>query len=185
MKYIGTADYKHDTPPCTGILITNLGTPDAPTAPAVRRYLAEFLSDPRVIETSKLIWWPILHGIVLRTRPRRSAEAYAKVWTDEGSPLLAISKKQLAAIETQLRDDFSGPVRIELAMRYGNPSIESALEKLRQANARRLLLFPLYPQYSVTTTETVSTLGRVKTVTRDPDRTCASPMTRVVAPRTS
>ena len=92
-KYTGNPDYIHDKPACTGILLTNLGTPDAPTSTAVRRYLAEFLSDPRVIELSKPLWWLILHGIILRTRPRRSAEAYSKVWTDEGSPLLHISKK--------------------------------------------------------------------------------------------
>lgn len=164
MKYIGAPDFKHDTPPCTGILITNLGTPDAPTASAVRRYLSEFLSDPRVIETPKLIWWPILHGIILRTRPRRSAEAYAKVWTDAGSPLLAISKKQTEALSRQLGEDFPGPVTIELGMRYGNPSIKSALEKLRQANAQRVLLFPLYPQYSAATT--ASTLDAVTQVLR-------------------
>lgn len=164
MKYIGTPDFRHDSPPCTGILITNLGTPDAPTVSAVRRYLAEFLSDPRVIETSKFIWWPILHGIILRTRPRRSAEAYAKVWTEQGSPLLEISRKQVERISSQLQDDFPGPVRVELAMRYGNPSIASALEKLRRANARRLLVFPLYPQYSAATT--ASTLDTVTQVLR-------------------
>ena len=152
MKYTGTPDYRHDTPPCTGILLTNLGTPDEPTAPALRRYLAEFLSDPRVIETSKLIWWPVLHGIILRTRPRRSAAAYAKIWSEDGSPLLAISRKQAAASAEQLASSCRGPVRVELAMRYGNPSIASALNRLRAANARRLLVFPLYPQYSAATT---------------------------------
>ena len=152
MKYTGTPEYHHDSPPCTGVLLTNLGTPDEPTAAALRRYLAEFLSDPRVIETSKLIWWPLLHGIILRTRPRRSAAAYAKIWSEAGSPLLAISRKQAAAVAEQLAISCHGPVRVELAMRYGNPSIASALGRLREANARRLLVFPLYPQYSAATT---------------------------------
>jgi ferrochelatase len=152
MKYTGTPDYRHDTPPCTGILLTNLGTPDEPTAPALRRYLAEFLSDPRVIETSKLIWWPVLHGIILRTRPRRSAAAYAKIWGEDGSPLLSISRKQAAAVTEQLAASVRGPVQVELAMRYGNPSIARALGRLRAANACRLLVFPLYPQYSAATT---------------------------------
>lgn len=151
-KYTGDKKYVHDTPPCTGILLTNLGTPDEPTAAAVRRYLAEFLSDSRVIETPKLIWWPILHGIILRTRPKRSAEAYGKIWTDSGSPLLTIANQQAKAISEQLADRVNGPVRVELAMRYGNPSIRSALNKLRDGNARRIIVFPLYPQYSATTT---------------------------------
>lgn len=152
MKYKGNADYKHDTPACTGVLITNLGTPDAPTPAALRKYLAEFLSDPRVIETPKFIWWFILHGIILRLRPRRSAEAYEKVWTDNGSPLLDISIKQADKIQTEISKRIDGPVKVELAMRYGHPSIESGLEKLRAANANKILVFPLYPQYSAATT---------------------------------
>jgi len=152
MKYKGNPDYKHDTPACTGILITNLGTPDAPTPKALRKYLAEFLSDPRVIETPKLIWWFVLHCIILRIRPRRSAEAYEKVWTENGSPLLDISLKQANKIQTEISKRVDGPVKVELAMRYGNPSIESGLEKLREANAKRILIFPLYPQYSAATT---------------------------------
>ncbi len=151
-KYKGNPEYKHDSPSSTGILITNLGTPDAPTPAALRTYLAEFLSDPRVIEVPKLLWWFALHGLILRTRPKRSAKLYKKVWTDEGSPLLSISKKQSKGIQTLLDEQFSGNVKIELAMRYGNPSIESGLEKLLAANVRRLLIFPLYPQYSATTT---------------------------------
>jgi protoporphyrin/coproporphyrin ferrochelatase len=161
-KYKGTADYAHDTPACTGILISNLGTPDAPTASAVRRYLAEFLSDPRVIEMAKPLWWLILHGIILRTRPRRSAEAYGKIWTEEGSPLLQISKKQTMLIAKQIREKNRGPIHVELAMRYGKPSIASALEKMRQLNVQRLLVLPLYPQYSATTTaSTFDAVARV------------------------
>ncbi|MAS82162.1 MAG: ferrochelatase [Legionellales bacterium] len=152
MKYKGNPDYKHDTPACTGVLITNLGTPDAPTPTAVRKYLGEFLSDPRVIETPKIIWWVVLHCIILRIRPRRSAEAYKKVWTENGSPLLDITIKQVNKIQTELSKRMNGPVKVELAMRYGNPSIEAGLEKLRAANAKRILIFPLYPQYSAATT---------------------------------
>ncbi len=152
MKYKGNPEYKHDSESCTGVLITNLGTPDAPTPAALRKYLAEFLSDPRVIETPKLIWWFILHGVILRLRPKRSAEAYEKVWTENGSPLLDISIKQANALRTEIEKRTSDNVKIELAMRYGNPSIESGLEKLRNANANRILIFPLYPQYSAATT---------------------------------
>lgn len=152
MKYKGNPDYKHETPACTGVLITNLGTPDAPTPAALRKYLGEFLADPRVIETPKIIWWFVLHCIILRTRPRRSAEAYKKVWTENGSPLLDISIKQTKKIQTEISKHIDGPIKVELAMRYGNPSIESGLEKLRAANAKRILIFPLYPQYSAATT---------------------------------
>ena len=152
MNYKGNPEYKHDSPSCTGVLITNLGTPDAPTPAAIRKYLAEFLSDPRVVEVPRYIWWFALHGIILRTRPRRSAELYKKVWTEEGSPLLSISKKQVEGIQHLLGKQLSGSVKVELAMRYGNPSIESGLEKLREANARRILILPLYPQYSASTT---------------------------------
>ena len=151
-KYKGNPDYKHDSPPCIGVLITNLGTPDAPTAAALRKYLAEFLSDPRVIEVPKPIWWFILHGIILRTRPKKSAGAYEKVWTENGSPLLDISLKQLEGIKAAIKEKTDLPVKVELAMRYGNPSIQSGLEKLRDANAQRLLILPLYPQYSAATT---------------------------------
>jgi protoporphyrin/coproporphyrin ferrochelatase len=151
-KYKGNPEYKHNSPSCTGILITNLGTPDAPTPAALRPYLAEFLSDPRVIEIPKFLWWFVLHGIILCTRPKRSAELYKKVWTEDGSPLLSISKKQAEGIQNLLDKQFPGSVKVELAMRYGNPSIENGLENLRAANTRRLLILPLYPQYSATTT---------------------------------
>lgn len=150
-RYRGRQDYRHDAPPVTGVLMTNLGTPDEPTPAAVRRYLAEFLSDPRVIDTPALIWKPVLHGIILRIRPRRTAEAYRRIWTEEGSPLLAISRRQAAAVESRLvgRDlNF----RVELAMRYGKPSIAEALERLFNANVQRLLVLPLYPQYASATT---------------------------------
>ena len=138
--------------PTTGILITNLGTPDAPTPAAVRKYLAQFLSDPRVIDTPRWLWWPILHGIVLRLRPRRSAKAYRKVWTEAGSPLLAISQRQCDALRSALTGTVGASCRVELGMRYGNPSIRAALETLRGDNISRLLVLPLYPQYSAATT---------------------------------
>ena len=151
-KFNGVKNYVHGSDSCLGVLITNLGTPGACTTSAVRKYLAEFLWDSRVVEIPRPIWWLILHGIILRTRPSKSAEAYEKVWTDEGSPMLVIAKQQREALQLELEKQFTGPVKVELAMRYGNPSIASGLESLKQQGARRLLLFPLYPQYSATTT---------------------------------
>ncbi|MFO1389566.1 ferrochelatase [Cellvibrio sp.] len=135
-------------PALTGVLLVNLGTPDAPTAPALRRYLAEFLADPRVIEIPKIIWNLILHGIILRVRPKKSAAKYQTVWTDEGSPLLAISKRQTSAIAAQLGDSVS----VKLGMRYGNPSITKALREFQVEGVRKLIVFPLYPQYAAATT---------------------------------
>ncbi len=147
------AVHVHGSRDRTGVLLTNLGTPAAPTTHAVRRYLAEFLSDTRVIELSPLLWQPILHGIILRVRPRKSAAAYGRIWTDAGSPLLSISKQQAgrvdAALTRHLPDD---AIVTALGMRYGTPSIASALAFLRAANVRRLLVFPLYPQYSAAST---------------------------------
>jgi len=146
--------YSHDQQSVTGILITNLGTPDAPTTAALRRYLAEFLWDPRIVDIPRPLWWLILNGFILRFRPARSAASYRSVWTDDGSPLLSISKKQHEALRQLLPQQLgqSGSVVVELGMRYGNPSISSALEKLRDANAQRILVFPLYPQNSCSTT---------------------------------
>lgn len=151
-RYLGHADFRHDAAPVTGVLIGNLGTPEAPTPAALRRYLGEFLSDPRVIETPPLLWRPILHGIILRLRPRRSAAAYRRIWTDEGSPLLAISRRQAAALESRLAARGRRNWRVELAMRYGQPSIKAGLERLFAARVERLLVLPLYPQYSAATT---------------------------------
>jgi protoporphyrin/coproporphyrin ferrochelatase len=151
-SYLGEPDFAHDTPGCTGVLLTNLGTPDAPTPAALRRYLGEFLWDPRVIEIPRPLWWLILHGIVLRTRPRRAAHAYQQIWTPEGSPLLQITRRQAAALQERLSARFEGPLEVAIGMRYGQPSIREGLEALRRAAARRILVLPLYPQYSASTT---------------------------------
>jgi ferrochelatase len=133
----------------TAVLLVNLGTPDAPTAAAVRRYLAEFLSDRRVIEMPRWLWWPILHGVILRLRPARSAHAYAKIWTSAGSPLLVFSQ----ALAEKLRAVFAAAdVRVELAMRYGNPAVGEIIRRLHDEGVRRLLVLPLYPQYSAAST---------------------------------
>lgn len=137
-----------------GVLLVNLGTPDAPTAPALRRYLAEFLADPRVVETPRWLWWLILHGVILRIRPGRSARAYARVWTSEGSPLMNNSRALQQALQAALEDNDAMP-RVELAMRYGNPSIDDTLQGMLADGIDRLLVLPLYPQYSATTTASV------------------------------
>jgi ferrochelatase len=155
VKYKNQSDQLTGKTPRLGILLVNLGTPDAPTPPAVRRYLAEFLSDPRVVAIPRFLWQIILHGIVLRVRPKRSAEAYRSVWTEEGSPLMVIAQKQQRAIEQKLVQTYGDHIRVVLAMRYGNPCIPAGLEKLRQANVQRLLVLPLYPQYSATTTASI------------------------------
>jgi ferrochelatase len=143
--------FTHDQPPCAGILLANLGTPDAPTPAAVRRYLAEFLWDPRVVELPRALWWLILHGVILRVRPARSARKYQLIWTPDGSPLLAISQRQAAAVAAALAERYPGPIRVAVGMRYGNPSIAAALAELRAAGIQRLLVLPLYPQYSAAT----------------------------------
>ena len=153
--YSGEQDYRHDVTECLGVLLVNLGSPDAPTTKAVRRYLAEFLWDPRVVEIPRPLWWLILHGGVLRLRPRRSAHAYQRVWTDAGSPLLVISRAQARALQDALAVRYGDGVQVALAMRYGNPSIQAGLAQLRAAHAGRILILPLYPQYSAATTATV------------------------------
>ena len=137
--------------PKIGVLLINLGTPDAPEISAVRRYLAEFLSDRRVIEIPMFAWKPILHGIVLRTRPRRSAEAYNQIWTNEGSPLRAIAHRQAEKLRARLPE-----LSIHYAMRYGNPGIAAALENMALEGCTRILAAPLYPQYSAATTATAN-----------------------------
>ena len=145
-----------------GVLLINLGTPDAPEVGAVRRYLAEFLSDPRVIEIHPIAWKPILHGLILRTRPKKSAEAYNQVWTNEGSPLRAIAHRQADALRGRLPN-----VSIHYAMRYGNPGIAAALNNMVREGCMRILAAPLYPQYCAATTATANdavfgTLARMR-----------------------
>jgi ferrochelatase len=134
-----------------GVLLVNLGTPQAATAPAVRTYLAQFLSDPRVIEIPKLAWLPILHGIILRTRPAKSAHAYAQVWTDQGSPLAAITRAQAAALQARLGEG----VKVDWAMRYGQPAIGERVAAMKADGCERILIAPMYPQYCAATTASV------------------------------
>ncbi|HZQ61550.1 MAG TPA: ferrochelatase [Casimicrobiaceae bacterium] len=141
-----------------GVLLVNLGTPDAPTAPAVRRYLREFLTDPRVVEIPRAVWLPILHGVVLRTRPAQSARKYAAIWTKDGSPLLVHSLKQRSLLKGLVGERLKGLglpgdlAEIEVGMRYGEPGIASALGRLRTAGCDRVLVVPLYPQYAASAT---------------------------------
>lgn len=152
MKYRGSPDYDHATPARIGVLLTNLGTPDAATAKALKPYLRQFLSDPRVVEVPRLLWWLILNGIILNVRPRRSAEAYQEVWTERGSPLLYHLNDQVAAVSDRLRARYGEQVLVRGAMRYGNPSIPSVLQSMFDEGVQRLVVLPLYPQYSAATT---------------------------------
>ena len=148
-------DLPADHPPVrsgrVGVLLVNLGTPEAPDTASVRRYLGEFLSDKRVVEIPDLLWQPILRGVILNTRPRKSAAAYRKVWTEEGSPLAVITEAQAKAMQERLGD----AVRIDWAMRYGRPAIPERLQAMMEAGCERILLAPLYPQFSGATTATV------------------------------
>ena len=155
MAYLGEKDYAHGSAGQLGILLVNLGTPDAPEPAAVRRYLAEFLWDPRIIELPRLLWWMILNIVILRIRPRRSARAYRKIWTDRGSPLLVFTRQLAVRLESALRGALPGPLQVAVGMTYGNPSIAAAMAQLQAGGARRLLVVPLYPQYSATTTGSV------------------------------
>jgi ferrochelatase len=154
-KYVGFADLKHGQPEHTGVLLVNLGTPDAPTPGAVRRFLAEFLADPRVVETPRWLWLPVLHGVILRIRPRRSAHAYQQIWTERGSPLMVYSRALAGRLQATLAERFGSTLTLALGMSYGNPSIPSALDELRKSGASRIVVLPLYPQYSATTTASV------------------------------
>ncbi len=145
----GAHEKKNDT---TGILITNLGTPDEPDTASVRRYLREFLSDPRVVEIPRIVWLLILHGIILRVRPARSARLYQSIWTDQGSPLMAISRRQRDRLEQELHATGHEDFVLKLAMRYGKPSISGALREFQQAGIHRIVVLPLYPQYAGPTT---------------------------------
>lgn len=152
MKYKGQADFSHQQQPKIGVIVTNLGTPTAPTASALRTYLAEFLSDPRVVEFPRLLWKCILHGIILRIRPRRSAAAYKTVWTDQGSPLMIHTQNQCLALQQSLHQIYGDHIVVDFAMRYGSPSMAERIEAFQRQGVTRLLVLPLYPQYSGATT---------------------------------
>jgi ferrochelatase len=154
VRFVPEPAYQHGTIAKTGILLVNLGTPAAPTVPAVRRYLREFLSDPRVVEIPRALWKPILHGLILRSRPRRSAARYAAIWTPDGSPLRLYTERQAKLLQGLLGEQLKAPLVVDYAMRYGEPSIASVLARLKAAWCERILVLPLYPQYAASTTAT-------------------------------
>ena len=146
--------HRHGEPAAVGVLLCNLGTPDAPTAPSVRRYLAEFLSDARVVEIPRVAWLPLLYGVILPLRASKSAAKYATIWTPEGSPLKVWTGRQAKRLQGWLGEQ-GHRVAVEYAMRYGSPSIPAQLAALRARGATRILVLPAYPQYSATTTASV------------------------------
>lgn len=154
-SYAGAEDFKHDQQTRIGVMLVNLGTPDEPSVKAVRRYLDEFLSDPRVVEAPRLLWWLVMNLFILRFRPRKVAKAYASVWQPGGSPLLVHSKDQAAALQVELDKHFPDYFDVKLAMRYGNPAVQDVMEEFRQQHCRYLLVLPMFPQYSATTTASI------------------------------
>lgn len=154
MPFDREPEYTHGRLARTGVLLVNLGTPAAPEPAAVRRYLKQFLSDPRVVEIPRAVWLPILYGVILNVRPKKSAAKYASIWTEKGSPLLHHSEQQALLLRGYLGSR-GVDVDVRLAMRYGEPSIPRVLGEMRAAGAERLLVLPMYPQYSATTTATV------------------------------
>lgn len=154
MSYPNEPAFEHGSVEKTGIVLLNLGTPDAPTAASVRAYLKAFLSDPRVVEIPRLVWWFVLNGIILNVRPKKSAAKYASVWTQDGSPLRVHTERQTALLNDFLTEHAPAEVEVVYAMRYGNPSIPGVLRQLKQRNCQRILLLPLYPQYAASTTAT-------------------------------
>lgn len=154
VQYSGNEQYEHGSKTCTGILLANLGTPDEPTSSALRRYLREFLSDQRIIELPRIFWYPVLYLFILTFRPRKSAALYRKIWKENGSPLFTHTMELARKLESRLKESGAN-VELEVGMRYGNPSIETALNKLRDKGATRLLVLPMFPQYSATTTGSI------------------------------
>lgn len=151
-KFSGlTKEIGHKKRGKTGVLLMNLGTPDEPTAPSVRRYLAEFLADPRVVEIPKLVWMCILHGIILRVRPAKSAALYQQVWTEQGSPLMDITRRQTQKLASHF-EQAGEDVLVEFCMRYGEPSVASTLKRMHQEGVDKMVVLPLYPQYAAPTT---------------------------------
>ncbi|MDO9012109.1 MAG: ferrochelatase [Gallionella sp.] len=155
MSYQTEPAYTHGTPQKTGILLVNLGTPDAPTAQAVRPYLKQFLGDPRVVEIPRAIWWLILNGLILNIRPKKSAEKYASIWLPEGSPLRVYTEKQAILLKGYLGVRTKAPLVVDFAMTYGSPSISDALRRLKEQNCQRILIVPLFPQYAASSTAPV------------------------------
>jgi ferrochelatase len=152
-RYLTEPEHTHASTAKTGILLLNLGTPDAPTKQAVKPYLKQFLSDPRVVEIPRAIWWLILNGIILQTRPKKSAEKYASIWDKrEGSPLRFHTEKQAKLLQGWLGQHVQSPYLVDYAMRYGNPSVESALNRMSEQGCDRILTIPLYPQYAASST---------------------------------
>ncbi|MGX5174865.1 ferrochelatase [Aliikangiella sp. IMCC44653] len=152
MKYKTHADqFSHSQKNKIGVLITNLGTPEAPTKGALRRYLKEFLSDPRVVEIPRLIWWFILNLVILNIRPKRSAKAYQTIWSERGSPLMFHTEAQAKALQKSLDSATEQPIQVEFAMRYGQPSVSNQIDKMMANGVTKLLVVPLYPQYSGST----------------------------------
>ncbi len=156
MRYRTEPPYTHGQPARAGVLLVNLGTPAAPTARALRPYLKEFLSDPRVVEIPRALWWLILNGIILNTRPKKSAAKYAAVWTTDGSPLKAHTEKQAKLLKGWLGEHIASPFMVDYAMRYGEPSIPAVLDRMKAAGCDRILLLPAYPQYAASTTATAN-----------------------------
>ena len=169
-RYLGFNPTPHQpAESATAVLLVNLGTPAAPTTDAVTGYLAEFLSDPRIVELPRWLWWPVLHGYILRTRPRRSAEAYAKIWRNDGSPLLVLSEQLEQAVRSEISRRTGGKATTALAMTYGEPSVGTVVTDLMRSGVRRLLVLPLFPQYSATSTgAALDALGRTMQTLRWP-----------------
>jgi ferrochelatase len=152
MKYQGSPTFTHSQYDKVGVLVTNLGTPDAPKKAELKRYLKEFLSDPRVVEVPRLLWWMILNLVILNIRPKRSAKAYETVWTERGSPLLYHTQDQANVLRDKLKQQYGDNVVVEFAMRYGSPSVDSVVDKMLHQGVRKLVVLPLYPQYCASTT---------------------------------
>jgi ferrochelatase len=174
-RYEPEPPFEHGSNSSTAVLLVNLGTPQEPTPSAVRRYLKEFLSDPRVVEIPRLLWWPILHGVILNTRPKQSARKYARIWDNEGSPLRVHTERQARLLAGYLGERIRSPLIVDYAMRYGGPSIGAKLASLKAAGCDRILVLPLYPQYAASTTATT-----FDEVARFVQRTRAVPEFRLV-----
>ena len=153
-RYAPEPPYTHGTPSRVGILLINLGTPEAPTAPAVRRYLREFLSDPRVVEIPRPLWWLILNLVILPFRPKQSAQRYARIWSSDGSPLKVHTERQARMLRGYLGERIKAPLVVDYAMRYGSPSVPDLLTGMKDQGCDRILVLPLYPQYAASTTAT-------------------------------